>query len=154
MPRTQVVSLTRTQVFRATTTVPHTTDFSHLLPFPRSWAKRTSHKDPHLNTVRAHQRIKYWNIVPGDKIGLWGDKENTVHEVQSINKLSNRVFLKNVRGLSSTSTRPQLMTWTCHSLLSSKRTTSPCATSVFRMRAVASTWGHTSFLPSTTLPST
>jgi hypothetical protein len=95
MPRNAPTSLLRSQVFRATTTNPHTKDFTHLLPFPRHWAKRTSHKDPHVNTVKPHERIKYWNIVPGDKIGLLGDRANTVHEVLSVNKLSNRVFLKN-----------------------------------------------------------
>jgi len=78
----------------ATTTRPWTTNFKHLLPIPRKWLKRTSIRDPVIKAARPDDRIKYWNIVPGDQIRLLGDKSNTLHEVLSINRISNRVFVK------------------------------------------------------------
>ncbi|KIL68211.1 hypothetical protein M378DRAFT_71889 [Amanita muscaria Koide BX008] len=85
---------TRRQLLNAATTKPWTTSFKHLLPIPRKWLKRTSIRDPVIKAARPHDRIKYWNIVPGDQIRLLGDKSNTLHEVLSINRISNRVFVK------------------------------------------------------------
>ena len=48
-----------------------------------------------MKSVKPKDRIKWWNIVPGDQVRLLGDTEGTIHEVLSINRLSNRVFLKN-----------------------------------------------------------
>lgn len=91
---------TRTQLLTATTTRPWTTDFRHLLGIPKKWMKRTSIRDPVIKSVRPRDRIKYWNIVPGDQIRLLGDKKNTLHEVLSINRISNRVFVKGVVNVS------------------------------------------------------
>lgn len=63
-------------------------------PIPRHWTKRMTFKDPSLKPINPKDRIKYWNIVPGDRIGLLGDRFKTIHEVLSINKLTNRVYLK------------------------------------------------------------
>lgn len=82
------------QLIRGATTSPWTTNFRHLLPFPKKWLKRTSIRDPVIKSVRPKDRIKYWNIVPGDQIRLLGDRTNTLYEVLSINKTSNRVFVK------------------------------------------------------------
>lgn len=82
------------QLIRGATTSPWTTNFRHLLPFPKKWLKRTSIRDPVIKSVRPKDRIKHWNIVPGDQIRLLGDKTNTLYEVLSINKTSNRVFVK------------------------------------------------------------
>ncbi|KAF8897200.1 hypothetical protein BD779DRAFT_1638600 [Infundibulicybe gibba] len=87
---------TRRQLVNAATTRPWTTDFRHLLPIPKKWMKRTSIRDSVIKSVRPRDRIKYWNVVPGDQIRLLGDKENTLHEVLSINRISNRVFVKGV----------------------------------------------------------
>jgi len=87
---------TRRQLLGATTTKPWTTDFRHLLSIPKKWMKRTSIRDPLIKSVRPRDRIKYWNVVPGDQIRLLGDKKNTLHEVLSINRISNRVFVKGV----------------------------------------------------------
>jgi hypothetical protein len=95
-----IKTLTRAQVFRSTTTSPHTKTLDHLRTFPRAWLKRSSHKDPHMSTVRPADRISWWNIVPGDKIGLRGDKDGVIHDVLSVNKLSNRVFLAGAAGVS------------------------------------------------------
>lgn len=87
---------TRRELLRVTTTLPWTTDFRHLGAIPRFWLKRTSVRDPAIKSVRPSERIKWWNIVPGDQIRLLGDKSNTLHEVLSINRISNRVFVKGV----------------------------------------------------------
>lgn len=55
--------------------------------------KQTQFDQP-IKAVKVQDRIKWWNIVPGDQVRLLGDKEGTIHEVQSINRLSNEVFLK------------------------------------------------------------
>ena len=88
--------LSKTQVFRATTDSPFTRDFKHLLPIPRHWLIRRSWEAQKIKAVRPSDRIKYWNIVPGDKIADRRDPSKAIHEVLSINKLSNRVFLKGV----------------------------------------------------------
>ncbi len=87
--------LTRRTAFNATTKNPATTNFNHLRNFPRQWLIRKSKFEPRLKSVRPADRIKWWNIVPGDQIRLRGDEDSAIHEVLSINRLSNRVFLKN-----------------------------------------------------------
>ncbi|KAK2466418.1 hypothetical protein APHAL10511_002060 [Amanita phalloides] len=86
--------LTRRQLLNAVTTKPWTTNFKHLLPIPKKLLKRTSIRDPLIKSAWPKDRIKWWNIVPGDQIRLLGDKSNTLHEVLSINRVSNRVFVK------------------------------------------------------------
>lgn len=93
---------TRRTAIDATTTSPYLTNLNHLLPIPKAWLKRRSIYDPKLKSVRTRDRIRYWNIVPGDQIRIRGDKTNALHEVLSINRLSNRVFVKggaNVRSV-------------------------------------------------------
>ncbi|KAF9534990.1 hypothetical protein CPB83DRAFT_780995 [Crepidotus variabilis] len=87
--------LTRKAAIGATTKNPATTNFNHLKSFPRAWLIRRSKYDSKLKSVRPTDRIKWWNIVPGDQIRLRGDSDGKLHEVLSINRLSNRVFLKN-----------------------------------------------------------
>lgn len=87
--------LTKRNALNATTKLGVTTHFNHLRSIPRAWLIRRSKHDPKLKSVRPADRIKWWNIVPGDQIRLRGDPDSTLHEVLSINRLSNRVFLKN-----------------------------------------------------------
>jgi hypothetical protein len=87
--------LTRRNALNATTKLGITTHFNHLRSIPRAWLIRRSKHDPKLKSVRPADRIKWWNIVPGDQICLRGDPDSALHEVLSINRLSNRVFLKN-----------------------------------------------------------
>jgi len=84
----------RRAVIGAVTNIPWTTNFRHLLPIPKKWLKRLSQRDPAIKSVRSKDRIKYWNIVPGDQIRVLGEKSNSLHEVLSINRISNRVFVK------------------------------------------------------------
>ncbi|KZT12707.1 uncharacterized protein LAESUDRAFT_718995 [Laetiporus sulphureus 93-53] len=85
---------TRAQVAQAFTANGLTRDFRHLLPIPRALAiRRTWHENP-LNVVKPKERIKYWNIVPGDQVRIRGDPHGTLYEVNMINRLTNRVLLR------------------------------------------------------------
>ncbi|KAG6866488.1 hypothetical protein C0991_003032 [Blastosporella zonata] len=94
MPPPSARPFTRRQLQAATTTRPWTKHFRHMLPIPKTFMKRFSLRDFAIKSVRPRDRIQYWNIVPGDQIRLLGDKKNTLHEVLSINRFSNRVFVK------------------------------------------------------------
>jgi hypothetical protein len=89
-----VMTLTAAQVRSAITSNPWTKDFRHLQPFPVHYLKRYSFKDNLVKAAKPQDRIKYWNIVPGDRVRITGDKGGQVLEVAKINKLSNRVYLK------------------------------------------------------------
>ncbi|TFK29246.1 hypothetical protein FA15DRAFT_632108 [Coprinopsis marcescibilis] len=78
----------------ATTNNPFLTNWNHLLTIPKAWRRRNALYDPKLKSVRTRDRIRCWNIVPGDQIRIRGDDSKTLHEVLSINRLSNRVFVK------------------------------------------------------------
>ncbi|KAI6122763.1 hypothetical protein EDD16DRAFT_1548906 [Pisolithus croceorrhizus] len=84
----------RFQLLRATTRSPWTRDFRHLLPVPKHFAIKQSFYDPGIKAVRVKDRIKFWNVVPGDRVCIRGDGSGTIHEVLSINKFTNRVYLK------------------------------------------------------------
>lgn len=84
--------LTGSQIRTAVTSNPWTKDFFHLQPFPTNLLKRSSFQDIIVKAAKPKDRIKYWNIVPGDRVRIIGD--GRVLEVAKINKLSNRVFLK------------------------------------------------------------
>jgi len=99
--------LTKRNALNATTKLGITTHFNHLRSIPRAWLIRRSKHDPKLKSVRPADRIKWWNIVPGDQIRLRGDPDGALHEVLSINRLSNRVFLKNTASSPKDSTPPQ-----------------------------------------------
>jgi hypothetical protein len=86
--------LSKAQALKATTNSPFTKDFKHLKPFPRHWLKRQLFAEQIIKSVPPRDRIKYWNIVPGDTIADIKDRTKKLYEVLSINKLSNRVFLK------------------------------------------------------------
>ncbi|RDX53093.1 hypothetical protein K466DRAFT_492051 [Polyporus arcularius HHB13444] len=77
----------KTQVF--------TRNFRHLLPVPRFLVRGPfMHGQSKPKDTKPKDRIKFWNIVPGDFVKLRNDSKGTVHEVHKINKLSNRVILK------------------------------------------------------------
>ncbi|KAI0637768.1 hypothetical protein C8Q77DRAFT_1153484 [Trametes polyzona] len=79
----------------AATSQTFTRNFRHLLPVPRFLVRgpmlpgQSRPKD-----TKPKDRIKYWNIVPGDFVRLRGDTKGTIHEVFKVNKLTNRVLLK------------------------------------------------------------
>ena len=51
-------------------------------------------RDPIIKSAKPKDRIKYWNIVPGDQVRIRGEESKTIYEVMSINKLSNQIRLK------------------------------------------------------------
>lgn len=84
------------QVLKATTTNPLIRDFRHLLPCPHRWFKIQDWANPRVQAVRPRDRIKYWNIAPGDSIVDRLDPSKTVEQVLAVNRFSNRVYLKGV----------------------------------------------------------
>lgn len=86
--------LTGAQIRNALTSSPWTKDFLHLQPFPTNNLKRLSFQDIIVKAAKPKDRIKYWNIVPGDRVRIRGEKDGRVLEVAKINKLANRVYLK------------------------------------------------------------
>ena len=86
--------LGRNEVFQAWTASPYTKSFRHLLPYNRHWERRMTFRDPIIRSAKPRDRIKYWNLVPGDQVRIRGEESKTIYEVMSINKLSNQVRLK------------------------------------------------------------
>ncbi|KAL5519230.1 hypothetical protein ACEPAH_913 [Sanghuangporus vaninii] len=87
-----VARSTATKIF---ITSRSTTDFRHLLsvPKPRRGQERSpleKWKEP----VLPKDRIKWWNIVPGDQVRVMAEKEGTIREVKGINKYNNRVYIE------------------------------------------------------------
>ncbi|KAI0317744.1 hypothetical protein OF83DRAFT_1058118 [Amylostereum chailletii] len=82
------------QIRNAAMSFPFTRDFNHLKNFPRHWLKRFSFSDPNVKASKPKDRIKYWNIVPGDQVRVVGDAQDKILEVSKINRITNRVYLK------------------------------------------------------------
>lgn len=81
----------------AVTTKQHTTNFRHLLPVNKRVVKYRGEGVPGVKTAPAKDRIKWWNIVPGDQVRVMADKMGLVREVLGVNKISNRVYVQNER---------------------------------------------------------
>ena len=89
------MSITAKELAYAATTQVFTRNFRHLLPVPRFLVRGPFMPgQPKPKDTKPTDRIKYWNIVPGDFVRLRGDTKSVVHEVFRVNKLSNRVILK------------------------------------------------------------
>jgi hypothetical protein len=73
-----------------------------MLPLDRTFFGRRTHpaqRREGRKVAPVSQRIKWWNVVPGDQIKIIGDKTNQLYQVSQVNKLQNKVFVKNpVRG--------------------------------------------------------
>ncbi|KAA1466076.1 hypothetical protein DENSPDRAFT_830823 [Dentipellis sp. KUC8613] len=82
------------QVRNAAVSTPFTKDFRHLQPVPRHWTKRVGALRSQVKVVKPKDRIKYWNIVPGDQVRIRGDADGKILEVSRINRLTNRIHLK------------------------------------------------------------
>lgn len=88
------------QAVNAFTASVWTRDLRHVNPkavFPRTYAPRFTFRDPMLKTVPVKDRIRWWNIVPGDQVrvlGAKGAQQYALREVWRVNKLNNRVLLK------------------------------------------------------------
>jgi len=84
-----------------TTRGQFTKDFNHLTRHKQTakFNKDVLRVQPSAlrEAVRPEDRIKWWNIVPGDRVRIAGDKTAAVHEVYSVNKIANTVFLRGVK---------------------------------------------------------
>lgn len=72
---------------------PVTSNFRHLLPINKRFLQKTSDGTT-VKAAPARDRIKWWNVVPGDQVRVMGDKKMPMREVLAVNKVSNRVFLQ------------------------------------------------------------
>ncbi|THH33723.1 hypothetical protein EUX98_g436 [Antrodiella citrinella] len=89
--------IARFQALRAATIAPWTKDLRHVKAIvPRPWSIPLNGAGPRVKSVKPKDRIKWWNIVPGDQVRLRGDPESAIHEVRRVNKLTNRVYLKSL----------------------------------------------------------
>lgn len=86
--------LGKNEVVQAWTSSPYTKSFRHLLPYNRHWERRMVFRDPIVKSAKRKDRIKYWNIVPGDQVRIRGEEGKSIYEVMGINRLSNQVRLK------------------------------------------------------------
>lgn len=87
----------RFQALLAATESPWTRDLRHVKStIPRFWLK-SPQGGPSVSAVKVQNRIKWWNIVPGDQVRVLGSKDTSLREVYAINRLSNRVLLKKER---------------------------------------------------------
>lgn len=87
-------NLARAEVRKAFVSSQYTTNFRHLLPVYRGHTQKESQLDRAPKVVGTKDRIKWWNIVPGDQIRVMAEKNGRVREVKGINKLTNRVYVE------------------------------------------------------------
>jgi hypothetical protein len=85
---------TRSNAIKGTTSI-FTRSLRHAnAVLPRAWGKRVTWMDPRIKDVKPKDRIKWWNVVPGDQVRVRGDAEGVLREVQAVNKLTNTVYLR------------------------------------------------------------
>lgn len=73
-------------------TTPRLTNFDHMLETP--FRVRQPLDGGRIKVAPLKDRIKFWNIVPGDQIRLRHKDTDKIQEVLSINRLLNRVHVK------------------------------------------------------------
>ena len=72
-----------------------TTNFRHLLPIAKPRHIELDNPiDKAKDPVLPKDRIKWWNIVPGDSVRVMAEKEAKIREVKGVNKFSNRVYIE------------------------------------------------------------
>ena len=87
-----MASYSRINAIKGTTSI-YTQSLRHVkASLPRFWNKRVAWTDPAPKDVKPKDRIKWWNIVPGDQVRIRGEEE--LREVQAVNKLRNMVYLR------------------------------------------------------------
>lgn len=83
---------------------PWTKTWIHLFELPyRERVKVYREKDArerYEGLAAVKDRIKKWNIVPGDLVRVRGDRDHTIREVFGVNKFKNRVYFKESQVLS------------------------------------------------------
>ncbi|KIY71808.1 hypothetical protein CYLTODRAFT_389765 [Cylindrobasidium torrendii FP15055 ss-10] len=85
---------------QATSSTQFVSHFQHLMPIHyktlKDSAKYTEMRTPKVTAAK--DRIKYWNIVPGDQVHIRGDPSNGIHTVKAVNRFTNRVFMASKEG--------------------------------------------------------
>ena len=80
---------------KAVTSSPFTSNFRHLLPVRKEFLERDKVTlDPPPKAAATKDRIKWWNIVPGDQVRVMAHKDGPIRDVVAVNKISNRVYLR------------------------------------------------------------
>jgi hypothetical protein len=100
MPPSSGARLATWELRNAVSSSPFTTNFRHLLPVNKRIVQGRGEAKPGIKTAPAKDRIKWWNIVPGDQVRVMADKEGVMREVLGVNKISNRVFLQSDKKVS------------------------------------------------------
>ncbi|KAH8119926.1 hypothetical protein DFH11DRAFT_1721825 [Phellopilus nigrolimitatus] len=87
--------VSRSEAAKVFVTSKSTTNFRHLLPVtkPRHIVVPNP-LDRTPKPVLPKNRIKWWNIVPGDEVRVMAEKNARIREVKGINKFSNRVYIE------------------------------------------------------------
>ena len=85
----------RQEAKRIFTTSKVTTNFRHLLPVAKPKHIVTPNPlDKSQRAVSPKDRIKWWNIVPGDQVRVMAETDGSVREVKGVNKFTNRVYIE------------------------------------------------------------
>ena len=85
----------RSEARKVFVTTKSTTNFRHLLPVAKP--KRFTQENPldrRPDPVKPKDRIKWWNIVPGDQVRVMAEENAKLREVKGVNKFTNRVFIE------------------------------------------------------------
>ncbi|KAI5124173.1 hypothetical protein M0805_000980 [Coniferiporia weirii] len=87
--------VSRSEAHKVFVTSKNTTNFRHLLPVakPRHLVV-PNHLDRSPDPVLPRDRIKWWNIVPGDQVRVMAERDARVREVKGVNKFANRVYIE------------------------------------------------------------
>ena len=83
----------RPQVFSKIEESPWTYNWHHLVPISHSYLSRLKKQNNTL-PIRPKDRIKQWNIVPGDRVRVRGEEAGSIRQVFGINRYNNFVYLK------------------------------------------------------------
>jgi hypothetical protein len=95
-PKAVYAKINAKQALFAWTKYPFTKNFNHLGRLRPGVPPRDKLQNPIDAPVSAKNRIKYWNIVPGDRVRVRGHRVKDILRVAEINKLTNRVRLRRI----------------------------------------------------------
>ncbi|KZS97569.1 hypothetical protein SISNIDRAFT_449089 [Sistotremastrum niveocremeum HHB9708] len=87
--------MTRSRILaQSTTTNAATTNLRHMQPVPKHLTHTRKLGIQKFKLSATKDRIKWWNIVPGDFIRVRGKEDEGIKEVMAVNKWKNWVYLK------------------------------------------------------------
>ncbi|KDQ14100.1 hypothetical protein BOTBODRAFT_159628 [Botryobasidium botryosum FD-172 SS1] len=74
---------------------PLTRNFRHMIPLSKR-ARRLMPKKALKKEVPVDDRIKYWNLVPGDRVRIKGENKDKIVTILSVDKFKNQLLLKGI----------------------------------------------------------